>query len=371
MIREGHVEIVLPRSPDGDVAVSLNEPLDAVRLLSGRTPVEAARLVPALYTLCGTAQASASVAALEAATDTESGTVTSRLRDALVSMERLREHVLRIALDWPRHLSLEPDRHLARSAMSLLPDFRAAVDPDGQLFLPGGHAGDWNCGRALKVVERAETLVEGALFGEPATNWLDRHSARDLVDWCLSGPGIARRFVKALLKGELPDCTDEDLVFLSVLVDVDPEDLLSREDSPVPETSVLERRREHPMLTTEGLPGLSRRFLARLVDLALSLAEVRAALMGADGFSGSGRSVAGWGQAETARGRLMHRAVVRDGRVSDYLILSPTRWNFAGEGVAARCLRSMSGTSETERLTAANLVVSAVDPCVAHRVRVQ
>ena len=65
---------------------------------------------------------------------------------------------------------------------------------------------------------------------------------------------------------------------------------------------------------------------------------------------------------ETARGRLIHRARVVDGVITQYRILAPTEWNFHPQGVAVQAL---SGLEPDQ----AKAVVEAIDPCVDFELR--
>ena len=74
---------------------------------------------------------------------------------------------------------------------------------------------------------------------------------------------------------------------------------------------------------------------------------------------------------QTARGLLLHRVTVRDGRVADYAIVAPTEWNFHPDGALARGLDGLTGEDidMIERRT--RLAVQALDPCVGCRVEVE
>ncbi|MBK1617110.1 hypothetical protein CKO42_01320 [Lamprobacter modestohalophilus] len=80
----------------------------------------------------------------------------------------------------------------------------------------------------------------------------------------------------------------------------------------------------------------------------------------------------GVGSAEAARGLLVHRVTMINGRVEQYQILAPTEWNFHPQGVVAQGLtaiaRSGAEGAELERL--ARLYITAVDPCVDYKLYV-
>ncbi len=73
----------------------------------------------------------------------------------------------------------------------------------------------------------------------------------------------------------------------------------------------------------------------------------------------------GLSQIPAARGLLVHRVRLAEGRVKDYRILAPTEWNFHPEGVVAAGLDAMAARSDGPELEPlARLFIAAVDPCV-------
>ena len=78
----------------------------------------------------------------------------------------------------------------------------------------------------------------------------------------------------------------------------------------------------------------------------------------------------GLAAVETARGLLLHRARLRDGRVVDYQIVAPTEWNFHPEGALAHGLTGLTATSGPTVARHAKLAVHALDPCVACQIEV-
>jgi coenzyme F420-reducing hydrogenase alpha subunit len=77
----------------------------------------------------------------------------------------------------------------------------------------------------------------------------------------------------------------------------------------------------------------------------------------------------GLGRTHAARGLLVHLVRVDDGRIADYRILAPTEWNFHPEGVVARALSTISPSTEIAIRRQADLLITAIDPCVAFELR--
>jgi coenzyme F420-reducing hydrogenase alpha subunit len=73
---------------------------------------------------------------------------------------------------------------------------------------------------------------------------------------------------------------------------------------------------------------------------------------------------------DTARGLLVHRARATGDRVTDYAIVAPTEWNFHPQGALVRGLDGLFADDERALVRAADLVVQALDPCVACSVEI-
>jgi coenzyme F420-reducing hydrogenase alpha subunit len=116
------------------------------------------------------------------------------------------------------------------------------------------------------------------------------------------------------------------------------------------------------------------RMAARLAELALLVDRLAGAPADAagppwvDAFPLANDE--GLAAVQTARGLLLHRAVVTGERVSAYQIVAPTEWNFHPAGALVRGLGDAEAGDEAALASDARLAVQALDPCVACRVEV-
>ena len=78
----------------------------------------------------------------------------------------------------------------------------------------------------------------------------------------------------------------------------------------------------------------------------------------------------GLAQVQAARGLLVHRLTVEQGRLADYRILAPTEWNFHPQGAAALGLATLPATDEATLRRLAGLFITALDPCVAYDISI-
>ncbi|MGZ8180561.1 MAG: nickel-dependent hydrogenase large subunit, partial [Methylobacter sp.] len=74
----------------------------------------------------------------------------------------------------------------------------------------------------------------------------------------------------------------------------------------------------------------------------------------------------GLAQVHAARGLLIHRLELHQGRVCDYCIVAPTEWNFHPEGVVVQGLKQLQAEAPNNLQRQAELLINAVDPCVQY-----
>ncbi len=372
---EGRVIIDLPRGAPAEV--SFTEPGDIGGLLCGRKPEEALALVPLVYALCGTAQSQAAVTALENALGVAASSRSRAARDALTAMETLREHSLRIALDWPGFLELPPQAERLRPVMELLPALTAALFGGQAPFALGAEAAP-DKAAALRVIDAAEVLLVREVFGEPLDRWRARRGWDGLRSWAREGGSLAGRLLTTVIEAGWRDAGAVAARPLAVPAAEDLRAWLTRGDelplaagAALPETTPFSRNLGDPLLAGLESGGLAARLTARLVELARLPAALRALVEGETIASPQASRSDGFGFAavEAARGLLIHAAELRDGAVARYRILPPTRWNFDAAGIARRCLCELAAGDAAARRRQAELLVNAVDPCVRHEVR--
>lgn len=333
-------------------------------LVRNRTPAEVAGLMPRIFSICSRAQGAAAAGALAAAQHVAPDRAALRCRSAEVALEALQETLWRLLIDWPEAMDETPLLAPVREVRLALADF----DP-----LPGA---------ALPAV--VAEIAERDVYGQPVSEWCAQELA-GLLRWIAAGATLPARLLRRLLT-ESPDLGRSPVAPMPV-VGVDTLEIailpqLQRDPSfantphwdglPV-ETGALARLAWHPLLAlfvADHGRTAAARFLARLLELG----ELIDPLPGTSARPAPVRQHAmsdgsGIGLAETARGLLLHRARVENGRVADYQIVAPTDWNFHPDGA----LRALAGRNAEDRrrlATEARLVVRSLDPCVACEVEI-
>lgn len=382
MSLEGRVTVDIVRGAVPAVTVAFTQPGDIDRVLKGKTPAEALQIVPAVFSLCGMAQVQAAQNALDAATGVERGREFLAARQCLTEMESLRENALRIALDWPGFVEEPVDARHAKSLMRLVPELRAAMsDVLAEGAAVSARAFDRN--RALAIIDSAEAILEALVFGEPIAAWRERRDASEVRAWATAETTVAARLLARISAAGWDAAGAVPVLALKAFDDEAVRRWLEETGSgcsdnvpgkagDVPETTLIARHAEDSRLALCAAVGLWTRLTARLVELSLLPERMRAIIHNARPAE-RGRSLGsgvGLGEVIAARGLLAHVAVVERGRIADYRIVPPTRWNFAGNGVAARVVRQIATEHADDTPFLAELAVNAIDPCVGHSVRV-
>jgi coenzyme F420-reducing hydrogenase alpha subunit len=136
------------------------------------------------------------------------------------------------------------------------------------------------------------------------------------------------------------------------------------------ETGALAKLQSDALLQALMQRGHSRvpaRFVARLRELALLLAGRSDTALGATALPDG--SALAW--VENARGLLLHRLRLVQGRTAGYRIVAPTEWNFHPEGALPAALRDAPAHDLESLRRRTRVLVDSLDPCVACSVEIE
>lgn len=353
------------------------------KFLIGRHPDELVALLPKLFAVCSVAQGSAAAFACESASGVTVDRRRATRRRIAVALETAREHLFRLILGVADALGEAPAPRNLAGLRALAQGIRA---------IPGSDDG-WML-NTRRMLETVQALVEANFFRDD-TDADPEVEADRFLHWVDARGSPFARFVAGLVDSAV----DGGGLPVTVLPELDPTAVAARMlgacgaefaatptwmDSPR-ETTPFARQRHAPLLV--GLDrrfgdGIGTRLVARQVELCrliprlfedITLLDKDAGPVDASAMAQEGRQEdlgegIGVAQVETARGRLIHAARIRDGRIADYRILAPTEWNFHPRGPVVARLSRLSG-SEIEKQ--ARLWIDAFDPCVPYLVTVQ
>lgn len=361
------------------VTVRSTRPLIAARVLVGKTAIDAAAMVPKLFSLCGVAQGAAAAVALAAAGATvlkaEAGS-----HDREVLLESIQDTFWHLLIDWPNTMGHAPSTTPVTAARFQIAAATRGAEGATQLH-------DATAMRELGT--RLAAIAAQAVFGMPPAAWLELAQVDALRAWCAHGGTLP-----ALLLGHvltdlpmlgrsttplMPAARAEALV-QDIVPALRGDPAFGRAPTwagaPV-ETGALARMHDLPLvlaLQEQFGNAVVTRIVARLAELAQMTLAMTGTPAQVQGPPRVGSMVLddgeGLASVETARGLLLHHARVHEECVRDYQIVAPTEWNFHPAGALARGLENLAFDDEPWLQRAARLAVHALDPCVACRVEV-
>ena len=347
-----------------NVTLTSTRPLNACSLLIGRRLGDAITLLPRLFSLCSTAQAVAGLIAAETALGFTPAPAQVAARRLLVAAEALDQTVWRILLDWPRCVGavsvLDPLKQLRRVLASLRP----LLFPDPAWNRIGGAELTPNHAELAAALDAIESGVNEAVLGDG--QWVDRRSFDHWLRTATTPAAVTLRFVDDIKLSNFGRCA------------VMP--LSEFDANTIGETGALARRWRHPLITALRADygnGLLTRLTARVIESSALIAELRNQALALSADSGiplaetASRMGMGLGIVECARGRLIHRLVVAEGRVCDYHVLAPTEWNFHPQGSLVCGLTGAPVPVGTTLHQAIELLITALDPCVGFELAIE
>ena len=340
------------------VEIISNRRTDLSGFLNGKSPGEAISILPVVFNVCGKAHTHAAKMALG-----------QHHHDSYLTVlcENAREHLIRIFTGWNIDKKTNMKQIQFGRIIGLVSSMETAIEKDRSDI--EGIAGE------------ITAFLHGNIFHCRPDDWLELKTSKQLEDWAARTPSIAARFIHNIYQKNWQSIGSVEPYFLPDI----PGEILSGEmhqsyahrfisepkwSGHCCETGTLARNSRHPLITALAQKygyGLLVRQIARLIELAKIPSDITRIweTLNAD------ENIPGFGQVETARGRLTHSVVLDDGVIVDYKILAPTEWNFHPEGVVARSLASLPLENENDLKDVAKMVIEAIDPCVAYDVRVQ
>ncbi len=378
---EGHLSIGL-RTACGSVdqvSIDSSRPLYAARVFHGKRVSEALKILPMLFSICGTAQACAGVRACEQALGVRAVVCIERLREVLVGMETMREHLWRILLDWPVFLGQTPTKNGMTGMLALQCDHRLALTV-GQDPFQLCAADRFPASRPSRdFVREASLILERLVFGMPPAHWLDIDSSKALEKWVTSTTTVAARLLRHVIQmqwNEVGRCEIASLPFMDeghMQQMLEGDDFIRRPQwfGDCRETTCFTRTDSCLLqhLRSQYGNGLLVRLVARLTELAQRSSNLIPVMMAAEEDSPASAHNPGLGQVAAARGQLLHRVRVENDCVVSYQILAPTEWNFHPQGVLAKSLATLQG-DVAQMQQQARLLINAIDPCVGYELSI-
>ena len=322
----GEISVRLDVSGGKVTAVNINStrPEDASQIFINRKPSDVVGTLGLLFSLCGRAQTVAGLMAIEKAQGVSVAPQHAKARDLLRMAEMLSQTAMRVCMDWPRMLGLEPQPDVVRAQLKAEVELEAALFKGENWKVPGG-------------IEFIPAVKAAHIHDVLGLDELAQNLTDSLTELGLNTFGAGTTVEDGALRRHWD------------------------------EARVSKARQDFGA-------GMRARLEARIADLRTlpKLMRTCADALGPAMPDDKQPSANGEGEAsvETARGMLTHSVTIKDGLVFAYDITAPTDGNFAPGGPVALGLIGADATDVEALAHAAQMHVLAIDPCVACEVEI-
>lgn len=364
------------------VQIASTRPDTVAQVFIGKTPEQLLDTVPLLFTLCGNAQAYAALLACRAALGLATEPDLDAARDLLVQLETLREHAWRILLDWSGFVGLAPDKKALAALLKFDALFKRYLFKNGEAFKLDSRL-DIDATQLTHLIAELEALIDVSIFNGRLADFQMLSDESQLQDWLQQNDALPAHLLNYLYSRNWAASGQNAMACLPQL---DAEALNRQMQERVTfsrmpdwqgrcfETTLLNRQLSQPLiadLSSRYGNGLMVRMLARLLEIALIPSQLKQLLiqiteLPAVSAMSAANDGLGLSQIQAARGLLIHRLELRQGRVYDYRLVAPTEWNFHPDGVVVQSLKHLQGESLTDLRRQAELLINAIDPCVQY-----
>ncbi|MFI3118577.1 MAG: nickel-dependent hydrogenase large subunit [Methylococcaceae bacterium] len=364
------------------VHIASTRPDTVAQVFIGKTPEQLLDTVPLLFTLCGNAQAYAALSACRAALGLATEPDLDAARNLLVQLETLREHAWRILLDWPGFVGLAPDKKALAALLKFDVLFKRYLFKNGEAFKLDSRL-DIDATQLTDLIAELEALIDVSIFNGRLADFQMLSGESQLQDWLQQNDALPAHLLNYLYSRNWAASGQNAMACLPPL---DAEALNRQMQERVTfsrmpgwqgrcfETTLLNRQLSQPLiadLRSRYGNGLMVRMLARLLEIALIPSQLKQLLMQITDPSALSAMTAandglGLSQIQAARGLLIHRLELRQGRVYDYRLVAPTEWNFHPDGVVVQSLKHLQAESLNDLRRQAELLINAIDPCVQY-----
>jgi len=350
---------------------------EAARVLIGKTPEQVLSMVPLLFSLCGNAQAYAALQACRAAMGMPTEPEADAARECLVQLETVREHAWRILLDWPGLLDGAADKDSVARLLKVDRQFKSCLFGDSEAFKLDSRL-QIDAMRLQGLLDELTGLIDRAIFGGGQNRFLALTDEGQLQDWLDGNMALAAQLLNTLYQRGWQALGNCNVAGLPSLVPAELNRQLQNTDlstfcrmpqwlDQCCESTPFSRQHSRPLLAdlhSRYGNGLLPRFVAVLFEVAAIPRGLKPSL---GTMSAYAADCVGLAQVQAARGLLIHRLALRQGRVYDYRIVAPTEWNFHPDGVLAQGLKSLQAADADGLRQQEEWLINAVDPCVQYR----
>lgn len=378
---QGQLSIALaPNNTGVNTTITSSRPLHAAQIFSGKSVSETLKLMPILFNVCGKAQAVTCVNAIESAICSPADQAVQSQREALVLIESLREHSLRILIDWPKFIDSDVEQRQLALTVQSLNTLMQMLEPEKLLSLEAKASSIST--EIVRQWQQCQQLLSQVIFATPIDDW-QTFNEQEVENWSQKSHSKPAAFIAWLLQQQwkyagssditpLPDINQLD--FLNQLQTQSYEFISQPDwDYHCYELSWFNYQYDSPLISdliTKRSNGIYTRMVARLCEVADLIQQLNAFFQLKSPLKMQISTIEGLAHTHAARGRLSHYVQLERHTIEQLWIIAPTEWNFHPQGVAAQSLCHLSIDDESTLRSQAELIIHAIDPCVDYQLHI-
>lgn len=380
------IDIYLEKQDINRVNISSSRPLKVTDMFVGKTPDQVLNIIPMMFNICGFAQSRASLLAFQSCLNIKPDSHSETARDLLLITEMVREHLMRITIDWPRLFDFQYKPHNLPFVNQLANNLKTILFTDGRAFTLDSQL-DIEHKSLVQQLSKLTQYLETYVYGCNLTDWLDIIDSDELRMWSTQTDTVAANVVNTTFEKQWQsigqaktthlDSLDEN-VFLVELEKVISDEFIAQPNwsGDYCETTSLSRQHNQPLienLSHEYGNSLLTRIVSRLVELGRLSQQLNhlfhqlemPGLKSTDLIASNGLAM-----VETARGKLIHQVKLDGDHIKQYKILAPTEWNFHPKGIINTIILNLPKDDRDEFEKLSHILVNTIDPCVGYEIRI-
>ncbi|GAA0425590.1 hypothetical protein GCM10009133_37700 [Cocleimonas flava] len=361
-----------------DSRIESSRPLHASKIFTGKSITHTLTTIPLLFNICAKAQTVTAVRAIESATEKPSYKQTESFREALITLENLREQSLRVVMDWPKYRNEQAEVECISHISLGIAKLMHALEPVKVLDYQGQPSPNYSFKTSVELWMIFSEKLSQTIFGSSANDWLENTYKKEQLDiWAGKEQSQAAKFIHWLNQKKWKHSGKSNITHIPDINDIEVRELLKTQgheftghpkwDDQCYELSWFSRKQCQPHQDN----GIYSRMIGRLKEIADLILKLDTFYIKGTQLESGKSSVSGIAHSEAARGRLTHFVEIENETIKKLVILAPTEWNFHPEGVAVKSLNNLDAKSPHELHQQAELLIHAIDPCVGFNLSIE
>jgi len=356
-----------------NVAIKSSRITNAADIFVGKKVDEVLSLLPLLFSVCGKAQQTASLQAIENFYHLPDDPKIQQYRNSSVKMESIREHLHRIFISWADFIKTPQDIKSMQQIMQLQHKFQEVLTTDIYKISPKTINIDKSKIKDLQI-ELEQHLTQN-IFKIRPDEWLQIKNIQDLQNWADNTNTIAAKMIKFIIDKKYQNIGSSSTPPLTAINQKIIKEIIHNKDyikNPTIDNECYEST-SCTIIKTELLSAISKEhgksMLHRAVATLTQIASNNENLFNNNNDDDGDKKDLkiyknhGIGTIIAARGKLVHCIKIKDDEIKNYKILAPTEWNFHPQGSLQKMLIGLKGDKK-ELKKIINMLICLLDPCV-------